>query len=392
MLKKFFQKKSNIGLLILYGMTFFLALASALPAYVQSSYIESFVGLSAVNWFFITANLVSIIMTLVFPSLIKKIGNYLTTGFIVSLFIISLIGLGVVNTPYLIFLFFIIMQVTANLILINMDIFIENFSKDSSTGETRTIYFTIINLAWILSPSLSAWLINLSGYYGVFLASAILLIPFLLILFVSQHRINGHFDYKKTSVKKTIIAMSKDSNLKNIFWLAMLLNVFYNATTVFIPIYLNRVIGFSWTELGLIFSLMLIPFLIVEIPAGIISDKYLGEKEMFYVGYLIMILCLVLFFTTTSHNLWFWAGLLFASRVGAALVEAMRESYFFKKVNAGDINKINIFRIAIPLGYIIGSIISLITLVFLPISYIFPITAIFICSAFFSLFFIKDTK
>ena len=373
-------------------MTFFLALASALPAYVQSSYIESFVGLSAVNWFFITANLVSIIMTLVFPSLIKKIGNYLTTGFIVSLFIISLIGLGVVNTPYLIFLFFIIMQVTANLILINMDIFIENFSKDSSTGETRTIYFTIINLAWILSPSLSAWLINLSGYYGVFLASAILLIPFLLILFVSQHRINGHFDYKKTSVKKTIIAMSKDSNLKNIFWLAMLLNVFYNATTVFIPIYLNRVIGFSWTELGLIFSLMLIPFLIVEIPAGIISDKYLGEKEMFYVGYLIMILCLVLFFTTTSHNLWFWAGLLFASRVGAALVEAMRESYFFKKVNAGDINKINIFRIAIPLGYIIGSIISLITLVFLPISYIFPITAIFICSAFFSLFFIKDTK
>ena len=389
---KFFKEKSNIGLLVLYVMSFFLALATALPAYVQSSYIESFVGLSAVNWFFIVANLVSIIMTLIFPSLIKKIGNYLTTGFIVSLFIISLIGLGLANSPYLIFLFFIIMQVTANLILINMDIFVEKFSKDSSTGETRTIYFTIINLAWILSPNLSAWLINLSGYYGIFLASAILLIPFLLILFIGRRQINERFDYKKTDLKKTIIAMFKDSNLKNIFWLAMLLNVFYNATTIFIPIYLNRTIGFSWTELGLIFSLMLIPFLVVEIPAGIISDKYLGEKEMFYAGYSIIILCLVLFFTTTSHNLWLWAGLLFTSRIGAALVEAMRESYFFKKVDAGDIDKINIFRTTIPLGYIIGSIISLITLVFLPISYIFPITAIFICSAFFCLFFIKDTK
>jgi len=273
-----------------------------------------------------------------------------------------------------------------------MDIFVENFSKDSSTGQTRTIYFTIINFAWMISPNLSAWLMGLSDYYGVFLTSAGLLIPFLLILFIAGNKINGHFDYKKTSIKKTARDMYRNRNLRSVFWLAMLLNVFYNTATVFVPIYLNRVIGFSWTELGLIFSLMLIPFLIVEIPAGIISDRYLGEKEMFYTGFLIIITCLIIFFTTTSHNLWFWAGLLFASRVGAALVEAMRESYFFKKVNAKEVDKINIFRTAIPFGNLIGSILALITLLFLPISYIFLVAALFMCSSFFFLPIIKDTK
>lgn len=391
MLKLFVKRKSKISLVILYIMTFFLALASALPAYFQSSYIEGFVGLSAVNWFFIAANVVSIVMTLFFPRLIKKIGNYFTTGFVAILFISALIGLGTSHNPGLIFLFFIIMQVTANLIFINMDIFVENFSENSSTGQTRTIYFTIINLAWILSPNLSAWLINLSGYYGVFLFSACLLIPFLLIQLVAGSKINGHFDYKKASIKKTIKEMYKSRDLRSIFWLSMLLNVFYNTAVVFIPIYLNRVIGFSWTELGVVFSIMLVPFLLVEIPAGIISDKYLGEKEMFCVGYILIIATLLLS-TSTSCNLWFWAILLFVGRIGAALVESMRESYFFKKVNAKEVDKINVFRTAIPFGYLIGSVLSLITLVFLPITYIFIFTAIFMCSAFYFLIKIRDTK
>jgi MFS family permease len=389
----FSAKKTKISLAILYSMTFFLSLATALPAYVQSSYLESFVGLAAVNWFFISANLISILLTLVFPRLIKKLGNYLTTGAITLVFFGALAGLGLSHNPGLIFLFFVIMQVASNLVLINMDLFIEDFSKNSSTGETRTIYFTILNLAWIISPTLSAWLINSAGYYSVFLVSAGLLLPFLLILTLSKCRINIDFKYdKKFSIIQIARKMFKNKDLKNAFGLALLLNVFYNATTVFIPIYLNRIVGFSWSELGLLFSIMLVPFLIVEIPAGIISDKYIGEKEMFTAGFFIMIICLVLFFVTDIHSFWIWAILLFASRVGAALVEAMRESYFFKKVSAREVDKINIFRTAIPVGYLVGSLLSAITLIFLPLSYIFPVTAIVLCSSFFFLFFIKDTK
>ncbi len=392
MFNLFFWKKPKKNLTILYLMVFFLTLTCALPAYIQSSYLEGVVGLSAVNLFFISSNIISIIAILFFPYLIKKLGNYFSTSFIGFLFILALVGLGFGTNPWLIFLFFISMQVLSNLIYINMDIFVENFSQNSSTGQTRTIYFTIINLAWVISPSVSAWLINLDGYSSVFLVAALLLVPFLLILLAAGHKIKEKYNYKKIALKKTVRTMFQNKDLRGVFGLAALLNVFYNATTVFMPIYLNQTIGFSWTEIGLIFSIMLLPFLIVEIPAGIISDKYTGEKEFFFIGYLILITCLVLFFSSTSQSFWFWAGLLFISRIGAALVEAMRESYFFKKVDAKEITKINIFRTATPLGYLIGSILSVVTLIFLPISYIFIVTAVVLCSSFYFLLAIKDTK
>jgi MFS family permease len=391
MFNLFFWKKPKNSLIVLYLMAFFLALAGALPAYIQSSFLETYVGLSAVNWFFIIANAISIIAILFFPQAIKRFGNYLTTGLVSLMFLVALTGLGLCNTAPLIFLFFILMQIAINLIWINMDIFVKSFSSISSTGRIRAIYFTVINFAWIVSPTISAWLISLSGYYGAFLGAAFLIIPFLIIFLLKGSQIDGHQNYK-TSFLKSLKEMYKNHNLRGAFWLAMLLNVFFNAAVVFIPIYLNRVIGFSWTELGLVFSLMLIPFMFVEIPAGFIADKYLGEKEMFGVGFVIIIVCLCFFTISTSNNIWFWAALLFISRIGAALVEAMRESYFFKIVSNKDVDKINLFRTAIPFGYLVGSLISLITLIFFPISYIFLITAIFTCSAFPFLAIIKDTK
>ncbi len=387
-----FWKKSKINLNILYSMAFFLAVAGALPTYIQSSYLGNFFNLSAVTWFFVIANLISILAILIFPNIIRRLGNYLTTKFISLLFLSSFLGLGLSSNYFLIFLFFIMMQVALNLIWINMDIFIENSSKNSSTGVTRSVYFTAINLAWVVSPSLAAWLVSLNGYSAVYLASAATIIPFLMIFMFYGRKIKGKFLYKGISLEKTLKRMYRDKNLRGIFWLAMLLNVFFNAATVFIPIYLNRVIGFSWTELGLIFSLMIIPFILVEIPAGFIADKYLGEKEMLYLGYGIMIICLCLFFISTSTSLLFWAILLFISRIGAALVEAMRESYFFKKVDAKDIDKINIFRTSIPVGFLFGSLLSLIVLMFLPIHFIFLVTALVLCSAFPFLAIIHDTK
>lgn len=392
MLNFIFHKKPQANLIVLYFMAFFLALAGALPMYIQSSHLSKFFGLSAIAWFFVIANLIAVLAILFFPKIIKKFGNYRTTWIVTLLFIISFTGLGLSTDPVMILLFFVLMHLTFNLIWINMDVFIENFSSNASTGKTRTIYFTVINFAWILSPSLSAKFIDGDNYFNVFLAAAIFIIPFLLIFLFYAQKIKDKISYKSTTISKTIKKMYKDHNLRGIFWLAMLLNVFFNATTVFIPIYLNKVIGFSWSELGIMFSIMLIPFILVEIPAGIIADKYLGEKELLYLGYSILIICLCLFFSSSSTSFWFWTSLLFISRIGAALVEAMRETYFFKKVCAKDVDKINIFRTAIPFGYLFSSLLSLIILIFLPINYIFIITALLMCSAFPFLMTIKDTK
>lgn len=391
MFNLFFKKKKR-SLLPLYIMAFFLALSVALPAYIQSSYLGSYIGLSAVTWFFIISNVISVFTILLFPKFIRKFDSYFSAGIVSVIFILSLLGLGIASNVILLLISFIAMQVSMGLIWINMDLFVESFSKNSTTGQTRTIYFTIINLAWIVSPSLSAYVMQLSDYRLVYFVSALILAPFLVTFIFTARDIKHKVANQKNKISVTAVKMLKSKNLRGVFVLALLLNLFYNSAVIFIPVYLNKVIGFTWQDLGWMFSLMLIPFILVEIPAGIIADKYLGEKELFYLGFTIVIVCLSLFSLLDSHNPWLWAAILFLSRVGAALVEAMSETYFFKNVGAKDINKINLFRCSIPLGRVIGSILSLLMLIILPLRYLFVFTAIIMTSAFYYLSFMKDTK
>lgn len=367
-------------LVILYAMAFLLALSAALPAYIQSSYLETYVGVSLVSWFFIAANITAIVAIFLFPKFIKYTSTYLSSGLGALGFLLSFIGMSLSTNAFGIFLFFILMQVSSYLVWITLDIFLESSSSDASTGRIRTMYFTFINLAWLISPSISAWIVEARGYEGAYLASSFIMVPFLAIYLINR----SHLKSKKVkvvghSLRKSLKEVVKDKNILGIYVAAAQLTVFLNAANVFLPIYLHQHLGFSWGELSIAFSIMLIPFLIVEIPAGIIADRYLGEKEILTLGFLIILACLAVFFVSTSDSIWFWAGLLFVSRIGVALVEAMRESYFFKNVNEHDVEKINIFRTASPVGYILASFVSLLVLVFLPIEYVFAAAALLIC-------------
>lgn len=374
------KKSKTKNLVILCAFAFLLALADALPAYIRSSYMESFVGVSAVSWFYIAANLVAIITILIFPKVIKRLSNYVSAGLVLIIFILSLLGLSFASTALGVFLFFIIMQVSSYLLWINLDIFLESNSNDQTTGQTRTVYLTFMNLAWIFAPSISAWLVETRGYESTFFISALVMIPFLIIFLLNRQKLkNTATDAPHTPLKVALKETFQSKNLRAIYVAAGQLSIFLSAAVVFLPIHLNQNLGFSWSELSIAFSIMLLPFLIVEIPTGILADKYIGEKELLTLGFLIIIACLGFFFSSTSTNIWLWTAVLFISRVGAALIEAMRESYFFKNVDAHDIEKINIFRTAAPLGYVVASLISLIVLMFLSLEYIFIIIALFIC-------------
>ena len=92
-------------------------------------------------------------------------------------------------------------------------------------------------------------------------------------------------------------------------------------------------------------------------------------------------------------NFWIWAGILFATRVGAATIEIMSESYFFKSVDKEDANIISFFRNTAPLSFIIAPLLA--TLIFLltkNFSYIFFILgAILLCGLFVTLQ-LRDVK
>ena len=137
---------------------------------------------------------------------------------------------------------------------------------------------------------------------------------------------------------------------------------------------------------------VIFPFIIFEIPVGLLADKYFGEKEMMILGLFIIFCSLMLFYYIKSPLPLLWAAILFFSRIGAAMLEATRDTYFFKNVSSKDLGYINVFKMTSPLGYVIGAAFSSLVLIFLPINFVFLALAIIIIPAFYFISLIKDTK
>jgi MFS family permease len=124
---------------------------------------------------------------------------------------------------------------------------------------------------------------------------------------------------------------------------------------------------------------------------GILSDRKIGEKEFLITGLIIMFIA-TLFIPMINTPLFLtWALVLFATRIGASLVEVSSESYFFKQVKEEDTGLISLFRLTRPLAYVISPLFAL------PVIYFFSYSVSFYFLSFFvllGLFFIPkvDTK
>ncbi|MEI7619987.1 MAG: MFS transporter [Candidatus Falkowbacteria bacterium] len=387
--KSLFNKK---GLRILYFLGFILALSTAIPTYIESNYIKEFVSAEKVGLFFIVSNIVTFLLILIYPGLIERFKNYRVSQIVLGCNFISLIAMFFANSPFTLYIAFIFLMSSFNLIWINMDIFVENFTAADSVGRTRSTYFTFMNLGWVLAPIIASYFIKGSNYRPVYLLAAALLIPFYIIFIEKGRNLKDKTKYEKNHILKTIKKTFQTKDVRGIFSLAILLHLFYSLAVVYMPIHLHENIGLSWSQLGIAFSFMLLPFILFEIPAGIIADKYLGEKEIMTLGFTILIISLVLFFSVQSTSIIVWGLILFFSRTGAALVESMREAYFFKIVEAKEVGLINFFRTAQPLGYLIGTGLGTIILVFYPIQYVFLILAVLMSSCYYFLWVMKDTK
>lgn len=392
----FWQKKSKGAYFkryLIYVIGLVLAVSAALPAYAQSNFLKQYISLEAISLFFVAANAITVLVINLSPRLVRRLGSYFTIKLLILIYLAALTALAAATGALSAILSLLLFIITSNLIWINIDVLLESVSADSKTGRIRSVYLTFINLGWIVSPLLSSHLINTGGYSLPFIASAILaILLFLLLLSQKKNLKDKSHRYKQESINKSWKRLWKDKNLRGIFIAAISLNIFFSGAVLYIPLYLHQTLGMDWSQLGWIFSFMLLPFILFEIPAGIAADKYIGEKELLLLGIFILILSLLLFSYLTTTSALVWAAALFFSRTGAALIEAMRDSYFFKKISDRDLGFINIFRMTGPIGYILGAGTAAATIAFLPINYVFLAFAVIMLPAFYFAASLKDTR
>ena len=357
-------------LLTIYIVSFFFTLHAAIPVYVNSSFLSTLISKNYIGLIYTGSALLTMAALILIPKLLRLVGDYFTTLLFIVLEIAALIGMAVVGSAGVIIALFVASSVLITLISFDFDLIVEGVSKNASTGSIRGLYLTSANVAWVIAPALAALLLVGGEYWRVYLAAAAIFIPG---LFIFAGKLEHFKDplYRTVHFKKTLLTAWQSKDLRYIFGISFLLQFFFTLMVIYTPIYLHEHVGFSWSELGPIFSIMLLPFLLLEAPLGRVADKILGEKELLVAGFVIMALATGALYFFTAHSFALFAAILFMTRVGAAMVEVMTETYFFKKVNAGDAALVGLNRTVRPFAGVIGPLVATALLAFISLPSLF---------------------
>jgi MFS family permease len=159
---------------------------------------------------------------------------------------------------------------------------------------------------------------------------------------------------------------------------------------IYTPIYLFEHLGFNWIQIGIIFTIMLSPFVLLGFPIGIMIDKYkINKNKLLNIGFIFIIISTSIVSFLTSSNIFIWAIVLFLTRIGASIIETTGEIHFFSKIEEKDTSLISIYRDMGSVSYLIAPVLTTLLFIFIPFKFIFLILSLIMISGF---YFIKKIK
>ena len=346
--------------LAIFSAVFFLSIHYGVILYVHSSFLSEFFGSNSVSIIILIGTLGSVIFFLFAPKLIRTLGKHTFLYISLVAVLASSLFMAVATTALTVAVSSIIYSCLIPMTYYCLDIFLEEISQEKKTGQIRGLYLTAISLGVATGPFILSFLATIwQGYQSLYTAGAILLIPpiILAIFSLKSSTPKSHGSYHH-SLRLPFVSWWQTVNIRRVTLARFILETFYSLMIIYTPIYLYKIIGFEWSELGIIFTVMLLPFILFDWIGGEIADKFWGEKELMTLGYLVTGFSL-LFMPFIGKDFWMWMAVLFFSRVGASLVETMTDTYFFKKIKMSDTGLLSIFRLTRSGGNVFGILLGL---------------------------------
>jgi MFS family permease len=366
-----FGKLKNIqAMLLIFISVLLLSFHFIFVYFINAKYLSGILSEKTVGYTYTFGALLNIIIFIYAPNFLRRFGNYKLTLVLGVLELIALLGLGFSTTPAIIISLFILHQAVGPALFYCMDIFTESFSTLEEMGNIRGMYLTIQNIPPVITPAIVGLILVKPEYWKIYFIGAAFLVPFF-ILIISNFKNFKDPEYPVINLKEALVKFYNEKNIFDVFVDHFLLHLFYAWTVIYLPLYLTNHIGFTWGEVGIILSIMLLPFIIFQIPIGRMEDKHHDEKHVLVLGFSIMAASFMLIPFVHEKSLILWAAILFVSRIGASIVEVSSESYFFKHINPTNAGFISFFRMTRSLPYFIIPPIVGLTLLVADFPYIF---------------------
>lgn len=352
------SERFNLGKLrTLYSVSFFFAIATAAVAYSESSFLETIIPKDSVGLVFVASYLVALFLLIYLDRIIARLGKQHTTLAFMFVSIVALFILANAIHPYVLIPTFVVYIATLVAAWVGLDILIETFSSDLLTGRIRGTQLTIMNAGWVITPVAAGFILETYGFPRIFtIALVVTILVFCIVLF-GFRKIDKREHTRPHGFFATVRAIARHRSLSYIFIIAFLLQFFYAWMVIYTPLYLLS-LGIDWSDIGKIFSFMLLPFVLFQYPAGWLADRWGSERGILVTGLCIIAFATGALFFAHTTTLWVWALLLFTTRIGASLIEIMRDTYFFKQVDKRDVHLIDFFRNTGPLGYMTAPLVA----------------------------------
>lgn len=246
-------------------------------------------------------------------------------------------------------------------IMFNLDALFETYTNIKERGHSRGIYLTVWNIPFVIIPLITSTL-SIARLPVVYMASSLLLIPFLYMIFYhikNPSQINILLKKDNQSLYQMLKTFFEDKLDKRAFITQTTLHLYYGSIAVMLPIYLYSTFGFDWNKIGLILAAMTAPFVLIQIPFGNMEDKKHNEKFLFKVGVFLTIIFSLLILlispdTEPATAFLLLSLFLFLSHTGCSLIEISTESMFYKHITERDHTALLMFRMARILPYSLG--------------------------------------
>ncbi len=377
----------------LYILNFLFAMHLAFVSYFMSPFLiergfpKEFIGL-----LYSAGSIITLLAIAYAPRVLTKYGNYTNMLALGLIEFLAFVGLAYVTSLPLLFLLFMIIFVAPALIAFSLDIFLEGATKsEGSTGGVRGIFLTVASVAWVAAPIVGGLVVRDGNYSLLFLVAALVFSPF---IFIAASRLNDFKDpkYVQLDARRFMSTLKNNVDLRSVFASQFLLRFFYGIMTIYLPLYVHTVLKMPLSSIGIIIGVGTLAFVMLEIPLGKLQDSIWGEKEVLTLGFLVIAAMTGLITFLNTPSLLMIITVIFATRIGAAMIEMGSEGYFFKHVDAEDADDVSAFRMLFPLAYILSPLFGTLMVFLFPLEFVFLGTAIVLLSGVLFASKLRDTK
>lgn len=358
---------------------FFAVAHFYLIVYVITPYLATFMPQAETG---LVVSLGAIVTLFFFPWMPRLVRRYGTRHLAIYFGAAQLLFLGLLAldpTPFVAFFLVALACATSPLISYQMDLLLEaTIAEESVTGRIRTLFLTAGNAALIAAPIVIGLVMDSTdAYWRIFAVAAVSLVPYLILM--SLRPLPHGTSATVVDFAEAYGCLMRNSDMRATVIAHATLQFFYHLAPLYLPLYLHTVLGIPWGTLGWMFTIMLLPFILLEYPAGWLADKKLGDKEIMLLGFVVTgVFMAALAFITQDTMLLVILLIITATRIGASLIEAMTEGHFFRRVSKDDDASVGVFRMTRPVAALTAPIIGSILLSLANYSVLFVATGVLI--------------